>query len=65
MYSQSTFAQLTRMTFVLIISLCIIHQSDDLIQLMAQSAIDLGCHQMTDHSDHEMPAHSHKHHAHH
>ncbi len=59
MYSQSLFAQLTRMTLMLIISLCIIHQSDDLIHFMAQSAMDLGCHQM-DHSNHKIPAHFHE-----
>ncbi len=63
MYSQSLFAQLARMTLVLIFSLCIIHQSDELIHLLAQSAIDLGCHQITGQGSHNIPAHFHE--AHH
>ncbi|MDK9738915.1 hypothetical protein KI655_16560 [Vibrio sp. D404a] len=55
MFSQSLFAQLTRMTLFLVISLVVVHHSQPLIDLLAQHAVSSGCHQQSahDHSGHE------------
>lgn len=52
MRSQSLFAQVTRMTIILLISLIILHQSEELIHLIAKYAINFGCHQMLEHGSH-------------
>ncbi|WP_394126854.1 hypothetical protein [Vibrio hepatarius] len=56
MFSQSLFAQLMRMTLLLVLSLVAVHNSPKLLDLLAQQAINSGCHQTTggenDHSHH-------------
>lgn len=56
MFSQSLFAQLVRMTVLLSLSLVVLHHSPNLLALLAQQAIDAGCHQSnqinTSHSHH-------------
>ncbi len=62
MFSQSLFAQLLRMLLLLTLSLVAVHNSPSLLKLLAEQAIDSGCHQtMEDHSMHSQ----HKHHHHH
>ena len=58
MFSQSLFAQLCRMILLLVLSLIVVHHSPTLLTLLAQQAIDSGCHQST----HSEPNHSHHHH---
>ncbi|MGN2613522.1 hypothetical protein [Aliivibrio fischeri] len=60
MFSQSIFAQLVRMSVLLILSLIAVHNSPILLNLLAQQAVNSGCHQQTgqDHNHH----HSHHHH---
>lgn len=58
MFSQSLFAQLVRMTLLLTLSLVVVHNSPALLELLAQQAINSGCHQSS--GDHQ--AHSHHHH---
>lgn len=48
MYSQSLPAQLLRFFSVLVLSLVLLHQFEEVIQLMAKHAIDFGCHQTSD-----------------
>ncbi len=52
MHSQSLFAQLMRMGLLLGLSLLAVHHSPTLLELLAQQAIDSGCHQTGHHSDH-------------
>ncbi|MDA0130070.1 hypothetical protein OH458_18510 [Vibrio sp. MarTm2] len=59
MFSQSLFAQLMRMTLLLVLSLVAVHNSPKLLALLAQQAINSGCHQTTGES------HDHSHHHHH
>lgn len=59
MFSQSLFAQLARMTLLLVLSLVVVHHSPALLDLLAQQAIDSGCHQTTS------GEHDHSHHHHH
>ncbi|AIW16871.1 hypothetical protein IX91_22585 [Vibrio tubiashii ATCC 19109] len=58
MFSQSLFAQLVRMIMLLALSLVAVHNSPKLLELLAQQAINSGCHQTTG-DDHD---HSHHHH---
>ncbi|TGA68816.1 hypothetical protein VFES401_18300 [Aliivibrio fischeri] len=60
MFSQSIFAQLVRMSVLLILSLIAVHNSPTLLNLLAQQAVNSGCHQQTGqaHNHH----HSHHHH---
>ncbi|MEZ8825488.1 hypothetical protein AB6E04_14060 [Vibrio amylolyticus] len=53
--SQSTLAQLMRMALLLALSLVAVHHSPALLELLAEQAINSGCHQHTadiDHSHH-------------
>ncbi|TFH90358.1 hypothetical protein [Vibrio ouci] len=59
MFSQSLFAQLMRMTLLLGLSLVVVHHSPTLLELLAQQAINSGCHQTTG------GEHGHSHHHHH
>ncbi|MFA0566858.1 hypothetical protein L4C37_15900 [Vibrio kagoshimensis] len=59
MFSQSLFAQLCRMIILLIISLVIVHHSKPLIELLAQHAVNSGCHQQS--GEHNMADHQHHH----
>ncbi|EEX94635.1 hypothetical protein VIOR3934_20706 [Vibrio orientalis CIP 102891 = ATCC 33934] len=59
MFSQSLFAQLMRMTLLLGLSLVVVHHSPKLLELLAQQAINSGCHQTTG------GEHDHSHHHHH
>ncbi len=59
MFSQSLFAQLMRMTLLLVLSLAAVHNSPKLLALLAQQAINSGCHQTTG------EGHDHTHHHHH
>ncbi|OCH32413.1 hypothetical protein A6E13_15205 [Aliivibrio fischeri] len=54
MFSQSIFAQLVRMSVLLVLSLIAVHNSPTLLNLLAQQAINSGCHQQTgqDHNHH-------------
>ncbi|MCG9581318.1 hypothetical protein L1D13_20295 [Vibrio tubiashii] len=56
MFSQSLFAQLVRMILLLALSLVAVHNSPKLLELLAQQAINSGCHQTTG------DGHSHHHH---
>ncbi len=58
MFSQSLFAQLLRMTLLLVLTLVAVHHSPRLLEILAQQAVDAGCHQTTGSSD----SHSHHHH---
>lgn len=58
MFSQSLFAQLVRMTLLLTLSLVAVHNSPALLELLAQQAINSGCHQTTG----DQQDHSHHHH---
>lgn len=61
LFSQSIFAQVLRMSVMLGLSLIIIHHSPKLLEILAQQAINSGCHQTTVDSEH----HDHSHHHHH
>ncbi len=61
LFSQSIFAQVLRMSFMLGLSLIIVHHSPKLLEILAQQAINSGCHQTTGDSKH----HDHSHHHHH
>lgn len=56
MFSQSLFAQLMRMTLLLLATLFAVHHSPLLLEVLAQQAINSGCHQQSvdgaDHSHH-------------
>ncbi|MEF1285340.1 hypothetical protein QTN94_15650 [Vibrio sp. M250220] len=58
MFSQSLFAQLVRMSLLLILSLIVVHHSPTLLDLLAQQAVDSGCHQALG----DQASHSHDHH---
>ncbi|WP_406734234.1 hypothetical protein RJD39_19865 [Vibrio scophthalmi] len=59
MFSQSLKAQLTRMVLLLGLTLVAVHHSEPLLELLAQQAVDMGCHQQSGVS--ESDAHSHHH----
>lgn len=61
LFSQSIFAQVLRMSVMLGLCLIIVHHSPKLLEILAQQAINSGCHQTTDESMH----HEHSHHHHH
>ncbi|WP_039958290.1 hypothetical protein [Vibrio sinaloensis] len=56
MFSQSLFAQLVRMTLLLVVTLFAVHHSPRLLEVLAQQAINSGCHQQSadgiEHSHH-------------
>ncbi len=58
MFSQSIFAQLLRMTVLLVITLVAVHHYQPLLNLLAEQAVNSGCHQQTKHKSH---LHSHHH----
>ncbi len=58
MFSQSLFAQLMRMGLLLVLTLVAVHHSPTLLDVLAQQAINSGCHQQTGDSQ----DHSHHHH---
>lgn len=60
MFSQSIFAQLVRMSVLLVLVLIAVHNSPTLLNLLAQQAVNSGCHQQTDQDDNHH--HSHHHH---
>ncbi|MDD9196988.1 hypothetical protein PVK62_14265 [Aliivibrio sp. S3MY1] len=60
MFSQSIFAQLVRMSVLLVLSLIAVHNSPTLLNLLAQQAVNSGCHQQTGQDDNHH--HSHHHH---
>lgn len=60
MFSQSLFAQLSRMAILLGISLVIVHHSKPLVELLAQYAVTSGCHQQSGH-EHNHGSHEHHH----
>lgn len=60
LFSQSIFAQVLRMSVMLGLSLIIVHHSPKLLEILAQQAINSGCHQTTGDSEH----HDHSHHHH-
>ncbi len=62
MFSQSLPAQLFRMFVLLVLSLIAVHNSPTLLKLLAQQAIDSGCHQQTGQTE---PHHHSDHHHHH
>ncbi|MGR6831937.1 hypothetical protein [Aliivibrio wodanis] len=60
MFSQSIFAQLVRMSVLLVLSLIAVHNSPVLLNLLAQQAVNSGCHQQTGQDDNHH--HSYHHH---
>ncbi|MBB1312074.1 MULTISPECIES: hypothetical protein [Aliivibrio] len=59
MFSQSIFAQLLRMTILLVLTLIVVHHYQPLLDLLAEQAVNSGCHQQTGSMDSH---HSHHHH---
>lgn len=62
LFSQSIFAQVLRMSVMLGLSLVIVHHSPRLLEILAEQAINSGCHQTTGDGDGEHHDHSHHHH---
>ncbi|WP_411990944.1 hypothetical protein [Agarivorans sp. DSG3-1] len=63
MFSQSTLAQVLRILTLLSLSLLLVHHSPSLLKLLAEQAMNSGCHQMNDEGIHS--SHHHSHHQHH
>lgn len=61
LFSQSIFAQVFRMSIMLGLSLIIVHNSPKLLEILAEQAINSGCHQTTGDNEH----HDHSQHHHH
>ncbi|TOB34021.1 hypothetical protein CGK08_20365 [Vibrio parahaemolyticus] len=61
LFSQSIFAQVLRMSIMLGLSLIIVVNSPKLLEILAEQAINSGCHQTTGDNEH----HDHSHHHHH
>ncbi len=61
LFSQSIFAQVLRMSIMLVLSLIIVHNSPKLLEILAEQAINSGCHLTTGDNEH----HDHSHHHHH
>ncbi|TOA83429.1 hypothetical protein CGK20_17015 [Vibrio parahaemolyticus] len=61
LFSQSIFAQVLIMSIILGLSLIIVHNSPKLLEILAEQAINSGCHQTTGDNEH----HDHSHHHHH
>ena len=58
MFSQSLVAQLSRMLLLLTLTLVAVHHFEPLLELLAQQAVDMGCHQQNgtqDPSTHSHP----------
>ncbi|GAD03014.1 hypothetical protein [Agarivorans albus] len=61
MFSQSILAQMLRMLLLLSLTLLVVHHSPGLLKLLAEQAMNSGCHQINDDASQH---HSH-HHSHH
>ncbi|GAB2644286.1 hypothetical protein [Vibrio panuliri] len=59
MFSQSLTAQLTRMVLLLGITLVAVHHCEPLLELLAQQAVDMGCHQNSGSEEHSSHLHHH------
>ncbi|KII76540.1 hypothetical protein [Vibrio renipiscarius] len=59
MFSQSLTAQLTRMVLLLVLTLVVVHHSEPLLELLAQQAVDMGCHQQNGAAAPDAHAHHH------
>ncbi len=60
LFSQSIFAQVLRMSIMLGLSLIIVHNSPKLLEILAEQAINSGCHQtMGDNEHHDHSLHHH------
>ncbi|MGL6259825.1 hypothetical protein [Vibrio sp. WXL103] len=64
MFSQTLTAQLVRMTLLLVMALAAVHHSPFLLQVLAEQAMDAGCHSH-DTLDHSALDSHHQHHNHH
>ncbi|GAL17658.1 hypothetical protein JCM19235_6211 [Vibrio maritimus] len=62
MFSQSIFAQLMRMSLLLAVALLAVHHSPKLLDLLAQQAINSGCHQQNPSDPMDHSHHQHHHH---
>lgn len=68
MFSQSLFAQLIRMSLLLIFTLYFVHHYQPLIDALAKNAVNAGCHQHSPYQDNKqqsLTAHSVHHHMEH
>lgn len=63
MSSQSIWAQLMRMILLLVLSLVVVHHSPRLLQLLAEQAMNSGCHQQSEHLHHDVAHHDHSAHS--
>ncbi|GAA4896469.1 hypothetical protein [Ferrimonas pelagia] len=54
MFSQSLPAQLLRWAALLILSLILVHHCQPLLDVLAQDAVNAGCHSMDNHDGHDM-----------
>ncbi|MGR5117423.1 hypothetical protein ACPV5L_02405 [Vibrio astriarenae] len=64
MFSQTLKAQLIRMTLLLVVVLVGVHHSPYLLEVLAQQAMDAGCHtheSMDSHDSHHHHNHNHNH----
>lgn len=61
LFSQSIFAQVLRMSIMLGLSLIIVHNSPKLLEILAEQAINSGCHQTTGDNEHHEHSHHHYH----
>ncbi|MPW27560.1 hypothetical protein F9L16_00870 [Agarivorans sp. B2Z047] len=61
MFSQSILAQMLRILLLLSLTLLVVHHSPGLLKLLAEQAMNSGCHQINDDASQH---HSH-HHSHH
>ncbi len=59
MFSQSLIAQLSRMLLLLTLTLVAVHHFEPLLELLAQQAVDMGCHQQNGAQDSATPPHHH------
>ena len=59
MFSQSLAAQLARMLLLLTLTLLAVHNYKPLLELLAQQAVDMGCHQQNGDQDPATPSHHH------
>ncbi|WP_260260738.1 hypothetical protein [Vibrio intestinalis] len=59
MFSQSLTAQLIRMLLALSVTLYVVHNWEPVLNLLAQHAVDMGCHQQSGTEGHEHHSHHH------
>ncbi|WP_220720827.1 hypothetical protein [Agarivorans litoreus] len=63
MFSQSILAQMLRILLLLSLTLLVVHHSPGLLKLLAEQAMNSGCHQINDDaSQHQHHSHHHSHH---